>query len=585
VNLSLTEVRLPGLWPTVWKLLRLRLIILLSGFRRANRRRKILLIFVGLALLAFLGFLLFLSWALLHFLRSPFLAQFVDAKPLLESVPVLIVAGAFLGILLTSFGVLLQALYLAGDMDFLLSAPVPIRAVFFTKMLQAILPNFSLICLFGLPVLFGLGISSGYNLLYYPLVLVMLAALALAAAGLSSLLVMFIVRIFPARRVAEVLGFFGAVFSIICSQSGQLANFGNFEHFDQSQATQAFSLVSRFNSPWSPLAWAGRGLVGIGEGHWLAGVGFSLLTLGLAGVMFWGALTTSERLYYTGWASMQGNRRKKKAPRRERAAAPRPLAGIAERRIPSPVRAILVKDFYVLQRDLRNMSQLITPLIFGIIYAIMFLRGGNDVPAVPEQAPLMFREVMNNITLYGNVGISLFVSWMLLVRLASMGFSQEGHSYWILKSAPVSTAQLLIAKFLVAFIPSVALAWLFLVAISLLQRSALTILWFTLPVVTLTIFGNTGLNLGIGVTGANMNWEDPRHMNKTSSNYLSTFAGLAYLPLSLLFFFGPSILFSLFRLPQFFGQIAGLLVGGAFSLITGFVPVWLVRRRVALLGE
>ena len=55
-----------------------------------------------------------------------------------------VLGGAFLGILLTSFGVLLQALYLAGDMDFLLSAPIPMRAVFLTKLLQAILPNFGL---------------------------------------------------------------------------------------------------------------------------------------------------------------------------------------------------------------------------------------------------------------------------------------------------------------------------------------------------------------------------------------------------------------------------------------------------------
>jgi len=49
-------------------------------------------------------------------------------------------------------GVLLQALYLSNDMDFLLAAPIPIRAVFLTKLLQAVLPNFILVMLIGLPV-------------------------------------------------------------------------------------------------------------------------------------------------------------------------------------------------------------------------------------------------------------------------------------------------------------------------------------------------------------------------------------------------------------------------------------------------
>jgi hypothetical protein len=111
------------------------------------------------------------------------------------------------------------ALYLAGDMDFLLSTPIPIRAVFISKLLQAILPNFGLICLFALPMLYGLGASLGYQWLYYPLVLTLLAVLALAAAGIASLLVLFIVRIFPARRVAEVLGFVGAIFHC-CSRPG-----------------------------------------------------------------------------------------------------------------------------------------------------------------------------------------------------------------------------------------------------------------------------------------------------------------------------------------------------------------------------
>ena len=85
---------------------------------------------------------------------------------------------------------LLQALYLSGDMDFLLSAPVPIRAVFVTKLLQAILPNFGLILLFAPAGAVWPGAVQGYNLLYYPLVLIVLAALALAAAGSASLLVM-----------------------------------------------------------------------------------------------------------------------------------------------------------------------------------------------------------------------------------------------------------------------------------------------------------------------------------------------------------------------------------------------------------
>ncbi|MCL4825140.1 MAG: hypothetical protein KJZ57_13075, partial [Anaerolineales bacterium] len=152
------------LLPAVWKLLALRARIAYNGFRHAKIARKILYIFIALIVLGFAVFIFYVSNLLLGFLRSPELRQYadLDAAPLLQAIPVLAVSGVFVGILLSSFGVLLQALYLSGDMDFLLASPVPIRAVFVAKLIQAILPNLGLALLFGLPILFGLGASGGY---------------------------------------------------------------------------------------------------------------------------------------------------------------------------------------------------------------------------------------------------------------------------------------------------------------------------------------------------------------------------------------------------------------------------------------
>ena len=303
------------LLPSIWKLLRLRILITWNSFKHARLRRKIGTIVIAVLVVGFAGFMFFLSWLLLGFLHSPKLTQYVgfDVAPFLQAVPVLILAALFLGILFSSFGVLLQALYLSGDMDFLLTSPVPIRAVFVTKMLQAVLPNFGLISLFGLPVLFGLGISGHYNILYFPLVLLVMVALTLAAAGLSALLVMLVARIFPPRRVAEVLGFVTGAISILCSQSG---NFYNATRgsvtISGSQVNSLFALLMRIDTPWNPLNWAGTGLVRLGEGAWLPGLGLLALTLAGSGLAFAFALATAERWYYSGWAGMQVVSHKKK---------------------------------------------------------------------------------------------------------------------------------------------------------------------------------------------------------------------------------------------------------------------------------
>jgi ABC-2 type transport system permease protein len=594
VSISLSEALQQefNLWHYVWKLLRLRVIIYISSLRRAKLGRKIGMGILALLVIGAFGFVFFLSWLLLGFLRSPELARTIgDPTTLLQSIPVLVLAVAFLGILLTSFGVLLQALYLAGDMDFLLSAPVPIRAVFISKMLQAILPNLGLIGLFSLPVLYGLGASSGYNIFYYPLVVIVLVALALAAAGLSSLLVMGVARIFPARRVAEVLAFFGAIISLLCSQSGQLMNQFDISETARQQLPSQIGTIERLNTPISPLNWAGRSLVDIGQGSWLSGFIFLILTLGLAAAIFWFALITAERLYYTGWASLQvGTRRRR--PARVEAPASQPVLTTASparkrfpRLLPSQVIGIMSKDFTVIRRDIRNMSQIVTPLIFGIIYAFSIFRTGGAIPEQEIPGATIGSQLLKAFTVYGSVGIALFVGWSLLARLALTGFSMEGKSYWILKSAPIQPVRLLVAKYLVAYLPALVMCWAFLLVLSIIQGVSLSILIFGLLVETLCLAGLAGINLAVGIRGVNLNWEDPRKMARGTAGCLNSVISLGYLGISLVLFFVPPVFLPLLNLPEILGQGIGVVLGGLFALACALFPPWYVVRDIPNIGE
>jgi ABC-2 type transport system permease protein len=594
---SLSAIPTARLFPSIWKLIRLRLRLTWNSFKHARTRRKVGTIAIAVLLVAFAGFIFFLSWLLLGFLHSSTLTQYVgfDVAPFLQTVPMLIFALIFLGILFSSFGVLLQALYLSGDMDFLLTSPVPIRAVFVTKLLQAVLPNFGLAALFGLPVLYGLGLSGHYNLLYYPLVLLTMIALTLAAAGISALLVMLVARLFPPRRVAEVLGFLTATLSIVCSQSGNLYNtLGRNVNISGSQVNGLFALLLRFNSPWNPLDWAGRSLVDLGEGRWLPGLLLLLVTLGLTTAAFQVALVTAERWYYSGWAGMQVVAYKKKPTRSSRPAKPaaqpvynneRSTAGQFQRLLPAPMRAILQKDFLLLRRDIRNLSQLVTPLIFGVFYTIMFLRPGNPVFPDSPDMPGIFTLITRFIASYGNIGMSLFVGWMLLGRLSGMAFSSEGKNYWMLKASPVRPAHLLAAKFLVAYLPTLALGILFMVAVSILQKASPAIFFYGLLATAMCQAGMNGILLAFGVAGANFNWTDPRRMNAGAIGCLGQALTGLFLPIAFGFFIGPLLLVSIFHWAPIYGYLAGALAGIALSGTCAILPPWLVRKRVERLSE
>jgi len=573
--------REPGLWSSVVRLLWLRVRITFNEFKRAKLRRKIGYIAMLLLVLGVAGMLLAGSFGLLVALRSPRLAAVAPGLPsLVEIFPVMVLSAATVGILLTSFSVLLQGLYLSGDMEFLMCKPLPVRAIFIAKLVEAILPNFGMMCLFGLPALFGLGISGGYHLLYYPAVLLTLAALTLAAAGAASLLVLAAVRIFPARRLAEVLGFATGISIFLFSQSSQLIDFD----VNAQQMGALLGLAARFDQPWSPLAWAGRALEQIGQAQWLSGLGLLAAVLGLAGGVFYLSLATAERLYHSGWSSLQNNRRKAKAPAQARAERLSAASGLLDLLLSRPVRALIAKDWTLYRRDLRSMSRLITPLIMGVVYAVSLIRSGGQIPDGRGEAPLWFMETLKGIYLYGDVALSLFVGWLLAVNLAGSGLSLEGKNFWMLKASPLRPRQLLAAKYLAAYIPALLVCSIYDLVLQILKGSDLWTLSLSLAVTALILAGVNGLYLGFGVSGARFDWDNPNQVGRTVS-CLGGLAGMAYVPFCFTLFAGPPLLAGFLDLPLIAGQLAGLGLGGLAGLAGALVPLLLVERRVPTLNE
>jgi hypothetical protein len=247
--------------------------------------------------------------------------------------------------------------------------------------------------------------------------------------------------------------------------------------------------------------------------------------------------------------------------------------------------AIVVKDFAVLRRDLRNLSGMVTPIIMGVVYAILLVRGGGETPPGRGEAPEWFMQGFRDLLVFGDIGISLFVGWVLSTRLATMGFSQEGRSWWILKTAPVGPRRLLTAKYIVAYLPVAVLGGGFLIVLSIVRSVALGDVVFGLLVVALCYAAMTGVNLAFGVLGANFQWEDPRRMVRGTAGCLSTIASVAALGICLAFFVGPVFAAPLLGLPALAGKVVGLALGTAACAACALVPPALVQNRVPRLGE
>ena len=317
----------------------------------------------------------------------------------------------------------------------------------------------------------------------------------------------------------------------------------------------------------------------MGSGNWLPGILLVVLTLALFAGAFWFALVTAERWYYTGWAGMQVVARKKRSAAASHP-APQPRGTVFSRLgslLPAPTRGLLQKDFIVLRRDLRNLSQLVTPLIFGVIYAGAFLRDGPS-----SSGDNVF---LRPLLAYSNVGVALFVGWNLLTRLGGMAFSQEGKNYWLLKAAPLRVWHLLIAKFLVAYLPALAMGTLFMVVVSIIQHIPIFSFVYSLLVTALCLFGMAGIMVSFGAAGANLTWDNPRKMNSGVFGCFGMICSVIFAAITFLLFVGPPGLVIFFRFPEIYGYLSGLLLGGIFSIGCALLSLWLVRKKVERLGE
>ena len=308
-------------------------------------------------------------------------------------------------------------------------------------------------------------------------------------------------------------------------------------------------------------------------------------TIGLTFAVFWMAVATAERWYYTGWAGMQVVVRKSRPTRAPRIAATTDAAPPRLARwLPQPLWGLVWRDALTLRRDLRNLSQLVTPLILGVVYTLLLFRGGPSSPG-GDLAASDLSEPVRLLLAYSSVGMSLFVGWMLLARLAGTAFSREGKSYWLVKAAPIRTGQLLTAKFLVAYLPALALAMAFTVVIAIVRQMAVTEFAFSLAASALCLAGMAGILLAFGVRSANFTWDDPRRMSGGAVGCLGQVLAMLYVPVAFGCFIGPIAVASFLGLPLVDGHVAGLILGSAVALGSAYVPLRLVSGRVARLDE
>lgn len=516
----------------IWVLVRARLQIMRNSFWRGSLRSKIGLV----ALLALAGTGAVAIYLFTRFvvsgLRDPEFAAVLreaaeqtpglitDVGLILAAVPSLVLFFALTLLIFSSFSSLLSSLYLSGDIDMLLAAPVPMRAVFVVKFFGGLAPQYLLLMVLLGPVLVGYGQGMEYGLLYQLCGVLALLLMPLLPAGLGALLVMAVVRVLPAQRAREIVSVLGGLIGIGFYLVSQFAR----ELAPRLSNPDNLNALLASDFPLLPSAWAGRALVAAGEGRALPLVVFGGLFVGCSLAVFVGCLLLAERLYYEGWANLANAggsaRRKARGARSNDAAERAPFTFY----LPRQSWTILVKDLRLFTRDLRNLQQLIFPLALAGVWTVRLFtqppaRDLDDAPAWLGQ--------LNDL---GGAGIAFFICLSLSSALAGAGVSREGKSFWLLKLAPISALRLLLGKLALAYLPYPTVGTLFLLLLALIGGSGPLVLlqqWLLLLLVGL---GCAAFGIGLGATFVRLDWENPQQQTTWQVGCL----GLLFYPLYLL---------------------------------------------------
>jgi len=252
--------------------------------------------------------------------------------------------------------------------------------------------------------------------------------------------------------------------------------------------------------------------------------------------------------------------------------------------VPAPVRAIFAKDLLLYRRDLRQMSQLITPLILGVVYAVSMLSpGGMDFEG-QGNAPDWLMDSMAWLFSYADVGLALFLGWMLVANMAGLGFSHEGRNYWMLKAAPISSWQLLASKFLVGYVPALVICVVYVLALEIIKGASAWSLLVAVLSVALALAGVAAVYLAFGTRGAKFDWDTPQQMNR-GIGCLGSLVGMLFVGVCFVLLLAPVLAATLLGLPAALGQAVGLVLCAGGCAAAMVIAYKAVELHVPVLGE
>ena len=492
--------------------------------------------------------------------------------------PGILLTFVLLGVLITGLNQAVRALFLSGDLERLVVAPVRTRSIMVAKLLSRLPGNVSLLLIVAVPAFVAYGIGAGAGVVYYVLGLLLLLLAPLFGLGVGALLAMVLVRLMPPNRLNEMLAASYALFGILFALVAQLPRFffANEETSMQTLET-AGELLGRVEALPVPTMMAGRGLMALDagqlDGGGLLGILFYLLiTLGL----FLGVVMFGERFYLSGWLKTQSAGGKRRGLEADGGAfSGRSLAV-----------SLGLKDWLLRLRDPRQLVSLLGGGLIAIVVSALAIFNDNggegsmlDFASSGIDAPggwAALAGVMSPGVIMS--AWAIFAAYVILSTPAMSALALEGGSFSLLKAAPLRPREVWWAKMWSTLLPGTIVFAVFLLLTRLAFPFSLAWIPYALIAGLLVNAGLTMINVSAGFRFANLDWVDPRRMTTSGGGWVSFIFTLIYgIPATLITVapFAAAQLWPQWSLPL---MLAGMLLLGLITwVLMKFMAGWAER--------
>ena len=410
-------------------------------------------------------------------------------------------------VLLTFFAILLfsniitalSTFFLSRELDRLVAAPVPRRALFYARFGDTLFESSWMVVAFAVPAFLAYGVAHRAGPLFYAGVAASLPAFLVVPAALGVAVTTLLVNVFPARRARDVLVLLSLVAVAVLYmllrmlQPERLVNPEGFAGFAE--------FLAAMQAPASPFL----------PSTWMAEILHPLLTGRGGAVWFHLALLTSSagalavlcealvgRLFLSGWSKAQEGRR----ARLTQQAVWERLLRVAVWPFDDQTGLLLVKEVKTFFRDTSQWSQLILLLALVVVYVYNF-------SVLPLQSGPLVSFYFKNVIAFLNLALAGFVIASVALRFVLPSVSLEGKAFWITRTAPLPVRRLWWSKFWAGLVPQLVLGEILIVATNHFLQVLPVMTWLSALTLGGLTFGMVALGLAVGAAYPKFDADNP----------------------------------------------------------------------------